>query len=96
MKQYEPARHVDDAYHEYGMAVAFTLIDALQHAGKNLTREGVMKAATNLNEKNNPFLLPGIVVKTSPSDRYPLEQAQLYRYHQKVWREFGPLQSSAK
>ena len=96
MKQYEPGRHVDDAYHEYGMAVAFTLVDALQHAGKNLTREGVMKAATNLNEKNNPFLLPGIVVKTGPSDRYPLEQAQLYRYHQKVWREFGPLQSSPK
>jgi branched-chain amino acid transport system substrate-binding protein len=96
MKQYEPSRDANDAYHEYGMAVAFTLVDALQHAGKNLTRESLMKAATNLNERNNPFLLPGIVVKTNSTDRYPLEQAQLYRYHNKVWREFGPLQSSAR
>jgi len=96
MRQYEPKRDANDAYHEYGMAVAFTLVDALQHAGKNLTRESLMKAATNLNERNNPFLLPGIVVKTGSTDRYPLEQAQLYRYHSKVWREFGPLQSSAR
>jgi branched-chain amino acid transport system substrate-binding protein len=96
MKQYEPHRDLNDAYHEYGMAVAFTLVDALRHAGKNLTRESLMKAATSLNERDNPFLLPGVVVKTSSTDRYPLEQAQLYRYHGKVWREFGPLQSATK
>jgi branched-chain amino acid transport system substrate-binding protein len=96
MKQYEPARDANDAYHEYGMAVAFTLVDALRRAGKNLTREGVLKAATSLDERNNPFLLPGIVVKTSATDRYPLQQAQLYRYHQRVWREFGALQSASR
>ena len=95
MKAYAASRNANDAYHEYGMAVAFTLVDALQHAGKSLTRESLIKAATSLNERNNPFLLPGIVVKTSSTDRYPLQQAQLYRYHDKVWREFGPLRSSA-
>jgi branched-chain amino acid transport system substrate-binding protein len=96
MRKYEPGRNANDAYHEYGMAVAFTLVDALQHAGKDLTRESLMRAATSLSERNNPFLLPGIVVKTSSTDRHALEQAQLYRYHEKVWREFGPLQSAAK
>ena len=45
-------------------ASAFTLVDTLKKAGKNLTRAGVMAAARSLNEANNPFVLPGIVIKT--------------------------------
>jgi ABC-type branched-subunit amino acid transport system substrate-binding protein len=91
MKRYEPGRNANDAYHEYGMAVAFTTVDALKKAGRNLTRRGFLNAAVHLDETTNPFLLPGIAIKTSPTDHFPLDQAQLYRYQGGVWRGFGPL-----
>ncbi len=94
MKRYEPGRDPNDAYHEYGMAVAFTTVDALKKAGRNLTRRGFLNAALHLDETTNPFLLPGIVIKTSPTDHFPLDQAQLYRYQSGVWRGFGPLLSA--
>ena len=75
------------------MSSAFTLVDALRHAGKNLTRASVMRAATHLDERNNPFLLPGISVRTSPTDHFPLAQAKLERYHNGRWVYFGSLVS---
>ncbi len=73
------------------MAVAFTMVDALKHAGRNLTRESLLRAATHLNESDNPFLLPGMVLRTSPTDYYPMDQAQIYRYHNGFWTPQGPL-----
>jgi hypothetical protein len=43
---------------EYGMAAAYTLAQALQLAGKDLTREGIVKA---LNEKGAQLTGPGLV-----------------------------------
>jgi branched-chain amino acid transport system substrate-binding protein len=78
----------------YGMAVAHTMVEALKKAGRNPTRKKLLDAATRLSSKPNPFLLPGIAVKTGPGDRYPLDQVQLYRYTKGVWRTIGPLVST--
>jgi branched-chain amino acid transport system substrate-binding protein len=51
----------------------------------------MMKAATSLNVTNDPFLLPGITVKTSATDHFPLDQAKLQRYHNGHWVSFGGL-----
>lgn len=91
LKRYSPGNDPKAVANIYGMAVAFTLVDALKHAGKNPTRESLLKAATSLDERNNPFLLPGIVIKTSQTDRAPLDQAQMYRYTKGVWQVFGPI-----
>jgi branched-chain amino acid transport system substrate-binding protein len=91
LKKYNGGKGMKDVYSVYGMASAFTLVDALKHAGRNLTRAGVMRAATHLNERNNPFVLPGVSVRTSPTDRFPLTQAKLQRYHDGRWVYFGPL-----
>src|SRR6266511_1262314 len=71
--------HADykNGYYGAGMASAFAMVAALKKAGKNLTRKGLLRAVTHLDIRNNPFALPGIRIKTSPTDRYPLEQAQL-------------------
>ena len=79
-----------DVYLYYGMAVAYTMVDALHHAGANPTRDSLLRAATHLNEVN-PFLLPGIRVKTSPSDYYPLDKARFVRYTNGRWVLFGKL-----
>jgi branched-chain amino acid transport system substrate-binding protein len=91
LKKYNGGQGLTDVYNVYGMASAYTLVDALRHAGKNLTRASVMKAVTHLNERNNPFVLPGISVRTTPSDHFPIAQVRLERYHKGRWAYFGPL-----
>jgi branched-chain amino acid transport system substrate-binding protein len=91
LKRYAPNSDPKAVANIYGMAAAFSLVDALKRAGKNPTRASLLKAATSLNESNNPFLLPGIVARTSPTDRFALEQVQMFRYTKGVWQVFGPL-----
>jgi branched-chain amino acid transport system substrate-binding protein len=91
MKKYDPSGDPKAVANFYGMSVAYTMVDALRHAGRNPTRKSLLSAATHLNEKANPFLLPGIVAKTGAGDRRPLDQVQMYRYHAGVWHVFGPL-----
>ena len=80
-----------DVYNVYGMSVAHTFVEALKTAGKNPTRDSIMRAARHLNIHNDPFLLPGVVVRTTPSDGFPLDQARLERYHKGRWVSFGGL-----
>ena len=88
------SRDLQDGYFTAGMATAYTMVDALKKAGRNLTRQGVMNAAIHLTEKGNPFVLPGIVIRTTPTSRFPLTQVRLQRWSNKAWRPFGPLISA--
>jgi len=78
-------------YYLAGMVSASVMVEALKGAGKNLSRKSLMKSVLHLNIKNNPFVLPGIKIKTSPSDRWPIEQAQMERWHSGRWHPFGKL-----
>lgn len=91
LKKYNGGQGLTDYYSMYGTSAAFTLVDALKHAGKNPTRATVMRAATHLDERNNPFVLPGIIVKTTPTDHFPIAQGRLQRYHNGRWVYFGPI-----
>ena len=93
LKKCNGGKGLNDVNAVYGMSSAFTMVDALEHAGKSPTRGSIMRAATHLNERNNPFLLPGISVRTTPSERFPLAQAKLERYLNGRWVSFGPLVS---
>ena len=85
------ARDLKNGFYTAGMATAYTLVDALKKAGRDLTREGIMRAATHLNEKGNPFVLPGIVIRTTPTSRFPITQVKLQRWSSNAWRRFGKL-----
>ena len=87
-------RDLQDGYFTAGMATAYTMVNTLKKAGKNLTRQSVMNAATHLNEKGNPFVLPGIVIHTTPSSRFPLTQVRLQRWSNNSWHPFGKLISA--
>jgi branched-chain amino acid transport system substrate-binding protein len=78
-------------YYLAGMVSASVMVDALKKAGRNLSRKSLMKAVLHLNVKNDPFVLPGITIKTSPTDRWPIEQGQLQRWHAGRWHPFGKL-----
>ena len=93
MARYAPGQN-PNGYYAAGMAAAYTFVDTLKKAGKNVTRKSVMNAATHLNEKSNPFVLPGIRIHTTPSFRFPISQVRLERWHKGHWVLFGPLLSA--
>ncbi|MDH4340740.1 MAG: ABC transporter substrate-binding protein [Thermoleophilia bacterium] len=85
MKKYNPTGRPTDVYNWYGMTTAWTMVETLRKAGKNLTRAGLLKAAQSLDTEANPFMLPGIRLKTSVTDYRPMEHVYLYRYDNKQW-----------
>jgi branched-chain amino acid transport system substrate-binding protein len=85
MRRHYPAGRVEDVYHWYGMTVAWTMVETLRRAGRNLTRAGLLRAAQSLDVRANPFLLPGIRLKTSRSFYYPIRKVYLYRYDNRQW-----------
>ena len=91
MGRYAPDANADDPLHVYGMAVAWTAVDALRKAGKNLTREALLKVLDTFTAAGNPFMLPGIVVKTAGKDHFPVEQMLLQRWQNGAWKSFGGL-----
>jgi branched-chain amino acid transport system substrate-binding protein len=80
-----------DVYNVYAMASAHSFVAALKRAGKTPTRAGLMRALTSLNDRDNPFLLPGIRVQTSARDRFPIKQARLQRWTKGRWVGYGPV-----
>ena len=91
LKRFAPAVKPTDVYNWYGMTVAWTMVDTLQRAGKNLTRASLLRAARSLNTTANPFLLPGTRLRTSATDAFPIDTIYLYRYDNRQWvRTAGP------
>lgn len=93
LKRFAPGAKSEDVYNFYGMGVAYTMVDALKHAGKNPTRASLLTAAQHLDEVN-PFMRPGVKITTSPKDYYPISKAQLVRYDRIHWVAVGPLVSA--
>ncbi|HXN90941.1 MAG TPA: ABC transporter substrate-binding protein [Candidatus Sulfotelmatobacter sp.] len=69
----------------YGVAEAYTMVDVLKQAGTNMTRSNVMNIAANQLNETNPFLLPGVKVKTSSSDHFPIMQEQTITWSGTGW-----------
>ena len=93
LARFLPGAKPDDVFNYYGMAVAYTMVDTLRKAGRDPTRASVLRAATHLRE-TNPFLLPGVRIRTSPNDYYPMDKVKLARYHGTHWQFFGKLVSA--
>jgi branched-chain amino acid transport system substrate-binding protein len=55
------------------------LVEVLKRCGDNLTRDNVMKIVANLDFEINTYI-PGIRIKTSPTDFYPIEQVQMMKF----------------
>lgn len=88
MKKYNPNGSMTDNFNVYGYTVAQAMVQVLKQSGDNLTRDNVMKQAASL-DMTLPMLLPGVNVKTSPDDFYPIEREQLSKFDGKTWVLFG-------
>jgi ABC-type branched-subunit amino acid transport system substrate-binding protein len=77
----------------FGYQLAQALEYVLRKAGNDLTRENVMRIATNMKDVEFPMLLPGIRASTTPNDYYPIEQLQMMRFDGARWIPFGEVVS---
>jgi len=91
MKQYNPDADIADRFNVYGYSAAQTLVQVLKQCRDELTRENVMKQAANLKDLQLPMMLPGILVKTSPTNFHPIRQMQLQRFDGERWVLFGSI-----
>src|SRR5437588_4076268 len=77
MAKYDSKGNANDGLNIYGVRKAWTTVQVLKAAGKNLTRAGLMKAAramafTQKLKNSNPFLLPGVDVHTKGNYQFPI------------------------
>jgi branched-chain amino acid transport system substrate-binding protein len=94
----QPSFAAGDSNVMYGLSDAWTFVQALKNAGKTPTRAGLMAALRNMNV-TDPFTYPGIKIKTSPTDAFPIEQEVLIKWSGGAkgdWTPFGPLYSGVR
>jgi len=69
----------------------------LRTAGDNLTRENILKVATNIRGKTFPLLLPGVTVNVTPDNYSTFTTFRTARFDGKRWVIFGdPIDATAK
>ena len=80
LKDYAPglwAKYGLDGNTQYGVALAYTFVQALQAAGKDLTRKGLLNA---IETSGSSFVTPGLVPPSySRNTRFGFEGAQVYQ-----------------
>jgi branched-chain amino acid transport system substrate-binding protein len=91
MAKYAPTADPKNGNYYYGVAKAYTFVQALRAAGRNLTRESLMAATLKMSDKSNPLLLPGAVTKTGKNDAFPISQQRLVRWNDGGFTPIGPL-----
>jgi len=84
MQKHMPTGDLKDLNIVFGYTMAQGVVQVLKQAGNDLTRANIMKQAASL-DMNLPMLLPGVNVKTSADDFYPIERGQLARWNGKTW-----------
>jgi len=76
-----------------GIVLGFVIGQLLEHilkgAGDNLTRENLMKQATDIRELSLPLLLPGVTLTITPQDLNPFHTFRTMRFDGKRWVLFG-------
>ena len=93
MKEYYPSGDLTDGLNVYGYTVAQTMIKVIEQCGDKVSSECIMKEAANLNFAPD-MLLPGVEVKTSPTNFYPIKKMYLQKFDGEVWQLFGNVQSA--
>ena len=87
LAEYEPRANPEDPNIVYGWSAAQTMVETLKGM-EEPTRQALMDSARSL-DIEVPILLPGIEVKTSADDGYPLEAMQIMRFEGENWQLQG-------
>ncbi|WP_407167503.1 ABC transporter substrate-binding protein [Bradyrhizobium sp. ORS 111] len=95
MAKYYPDGDKNSNFNTYGYSTAQLMVHVLKQCGDNLTRENVLKQATNLKNVELDMALPGIKGNTAPNDYRVNKQLQMMRFNGERWELFGPILEDA-
>jgi branched-chain amino acid transport system substrate-binding protein len=95
MAKYYPDGDKNSNFNTYGYSTAQLMVDVLKQCGDDLTRENVLKQATNLKNVELDMMLPGIKPNTSPTDYRVNKQLQMMKFNGERWELFGPILEDA-
>lgn len=80
-------------FNSYGYAAASLMAQVLKQCGDDLTRENILKQATNIHKFHNVLAINGIDVDNSSADYRIVKQLILMRFEKGRWQTFGPILS---
>jgi branched-chain amino acid transport system substrate-binding protein len=89
--KYMSATEYIDSNAARGFTAAATMVQVLKQCGADLSRDNIMRQATNLKDLELPLLLPGIKINTSPTNYRPIRQMRLASFSGESWELFGEL-----
>jgi branched-chain amino acid transport system substrate-binding protein len=91
MAKYLPGADMSDANYSFAYGVSKVMLQVLKQCDGDFSRENIMKQATNLHDVDDPVLLPGIKVSTSPTNYHPIKAMQLQKWTGTTWQRFGDI-----
>jgi branched-chain amino acid transport system substrate-binding protein len=89
MAKHMQGADLTDLSYVFAYAVSLTMLQVLKQCGGDFSRENIMKQAANLKDFDDPMLLPGILINTSPTNFHPIRAMQLMKWDGKTWVPFG-------
>jgi branched-chain amino acid transport system substrate-binding protein len=93
MKQWAPAEPADDWSAAFAYSLSQFLVEILKNCGDDLTRENVLKQATNVKDLQLPLFVSGVRMNISPANRLAWRQARMARFDGRKWVFFGDIVS---
>jgi branched-chain amino acid transport system substrate-binding protein len=85
MGKHMPDADLNDSINVAGYSYAQTLEQVLRQCGNDLSRENIMRQATNLHDFRLPLLLPGSFINTSPTQYRVITTMKLQSFDGKGW-----------
>jgi branched-chain amino acid transport system substrate-binding protein len=95
MAKYFPDGDKNSNFNTYGYSTAQLMAHVLKQCGDDLTRENVMKQATNLKNVEFDLALPGMKANTTADDYRVNKQMQMMKFNGERWELFGPILEDA-
>ena len=89
MKQWAPGEAVEESAFAY--ATAQMIVEVLKRCGDDLSRENLLRQATNIRDLQLPLVLDGVKINISPTNRAAWRQASMARLDGVKWVLFGDI-----
>jgi branched-chain amino acid transport system substrate-binding protein len=89
MKQWAPGELVEESIFAY--ATAQMIVEVLKRCDDDLSRENLLRQATNIQGLQLPLFLPGVKINISPTSRIAWRQASMARFDGSKWVLFGDI-----
>jgi len=95
MKKWVPSDNPGDFIALSGYVIAQGIAQALKQCGDDLTRENLLKQATNLKGQRFKMMLPGISLSTTQEDYTPYQSLRMAKFEGRSWQLLDEADSSA-